>query len=152
MKLSDALAPDRIELSLSSTEKALAIEEMIALVARSIDLANPDIVLRCVMDREAIHSTGVGLGVAIPHAQTPEITGVVAALGVCQEGMDFQSLDGQPVRLIFLVLSSPADRPAYMSVISRTARIFEKEEVRQGVVGAASADEVLALIREQEPV
>ncbi len=152
MKLSDALAPDRIELNLSSTERNRVIEEMIALMNRSMTLPDPDALLQRILDQEAIKTSGVDRGVAIPHARSDDIDGVVVALGISRSGLDFQSLDGQPVHLIFLILSSEAAMPAYMSVLSRTARIFHREEMMQKVLDAASPDEIIALIHDQEPI
>ena len=152
MKLSNTLAPDRIELDLSSTDKISAIEEMIALIGRSLDLSNYDALLQGVLERESVQSTGVDRGVAIPHTQTDEIDGVVTALGISRSGLEYQSLDGQPVYLVFLILSSRAANPAYLSVLSRTARIFDREEMKQKVMEAATAEEIIGLIRRQEPV
>ena len=152
MKLSDALAPDRIELDLSSTQKIPAIEEMIALMARSLDLPPGDTILQRVLDREAISSTGVDEGVGIPHARLEEIDGVFAGLGISRSGHDYESPDGQPVHLVFLILASTAATPAYLSVLGRTARIFNREEMRQKVLDATSAAEIISLIEQQEPV
>jgi len=150
MKLSDALAADRIELNLSSTDKLSAIEEMIALMDLSVDLADAEAILRQVLDREAIQTTGLGRGVAIPHGRSDNITGVTAALGISRSGLDFESIDGLPVSLVFLILSSEDAVPAYMSVLSRTARIFGKEEMRQKAMAAVSAEKIIHLIRQQE--
>ncbi len=152
MKLSNALAPDRIELNLSSTVRNRVIKEMIALMNRSMTLSDPDALFRRILDQEAIKTSGVDRGVAIPHARSDDIDGVVVALGISRPGLDFQSLDGQPVHLIFLILSSEAAMPAYMSVLSRTARIFHRAEMAQKVLDAASPDEIIALIRDQEPI
>ena len=152
MKLSDALAPDRIELNLSSTEKVQAIQEMVALMAQSASTPDPEMLVERILDQEAIKSTGVGDGVAIPHARADEIEGVMAALGIVRSGLDFESIDGQPTHLIFLILSSEAALSAYLSVLGRTARIFHSEEMIQKVMEATSAKEVMDLIRSQEPV
>ncbi len=152
MKLSNALAPDRIELNLSSTVRNEVIKEMIALMNRSMTLSDPDVLFRRILDQEAIKTSGVDRGVAIPHARSDDIDGVVVALGISRPGLDFQSLDGQPVHLIFLILSSEAAMPAYMSVLSRTARIFHRPEMAQKVLDASSPDEIIALIRDQEPI
>ena len=152
MKLSDALTPDRIERNLSSTEKIPAIREMVALMGRSISFSDPDAVVQHVLDREAIQSTGVDRGVAIPHAQSDEIDGVAVALGISRSGIDFQGLDGQPSHLIFLILSPENQAPAYLSVLSRTARIFRNEEIEKEVLVAASGEEIVDIIRRQEPV
>lgn len=151
MKLSDALTGDRIELHLTSPDRDGAIREMIDMIGRSVYLPDPDALLGLILEQEAIKTSGVDQHVAIPHARSDEIEGVVAALGISGEGIDFQSLDGQPVHLIFLILSSEASMAAYMSVLSRTARIFDREKIRRQILGAASPDEVMEIIRTQEP-
>ena len=152
MKLSDALATDRIELNLKSTEKLEAIEEMVSLITRSVTVGDPKDLIKRILDQEAIKSTGVEKGVAIPHARFDEIDGVIAALGIVRSDLDFQSLDDKPVHLVFLILSSVASMSAYLSVLGRTARIFHEEAMREQVMAATTADEVMELIRSHEPV
>ena len=151
MKLCDALAGDRIALNLTSSDRDGAIRELIEMIGRSVRLPDPNALLGLILEQEAIKTSGVDQHVAIPHARSDDIEGVVAALGVSGEGIDFQSLDGQPVHLIFLILSSEISMPAYMSVLSRTARIFDREEIRRQILAAASPDEVMEIIRAQEP-
>ncbi|MDP6778157.1 MAG: PTS sugar transporter subunit IIA [Candidatus Latescibacteria bacterium] len=152
MRLSEALASDRIELNLKSTEKRQAIEEMVRVMRGSVDLPNAEDILECVLEQEAIETSGVERGVAIPHARCPKIEGVTAALGISRSGLDFESLDGEPVQLVFLILSSESSMASYMSVLSRTARIFDREDNRERVLAAQDAEEIMALVREQEPV
>lgn len=152
MKLSDALTADRIVLNLSSKDKASAIQELLEVMDRSVPLPNPERLLPMILNQERVKSSGVNRGVAIPHTRSDEIKNVVIALGISRDGIDFQGLDGALAQLIFLVLSSAATTPAYLSVLSRTARIFSKEGMRQQVLGAASAEAIVDLIREQEPV
>ncbi len=151
MKLCDALAGDRIRLNLTSPGRDGAIREMIELIGRSVRLPDPDALLGLILEQEAIKTSGVDQHVAIPHARSDEIEGVIAALGISRGGIDFQSLDGRPVHLIFLILSSEASMAAYMSVLGRTARIFDREEIRRQVLAAASPDEIMEIIRIQEP-
>lgn len=151
MKLFDALANDRIELNLTHSDRDGAVREMIATIGRSVNLPDPVALLGLILDQEAIKTSGVDQHVAIPHARSDDIEGVVAALGISREGIDFQSLDGQPVHLIFLILSSEASMSAYMSVLSRTARIFDHAEVRRQVLEAASPAEIMEIIHAQEP-
>jgi mannitol/fructose-specific phosphotransferase system IIA component (Ntr-type) len=125
---------------------------MIALMARSLDLPPGDTILQRVLDREAISSTGVDEGVGIPHARLEEIDCVVAGLGISRAGLDYESPDGQPVHLVFLILASTTATPAYLSVLGRTARIFNRKEIRQKVLDATSAVEIISLIEQQEPV
>lgn len=151
MKLCEALASDRIALNLTSPDRDGAIRELIEMIGRSVHLPDPDALLGLILEQEAVKTSGVDQHVAIPHARSDDVEGVVAALGVSGEGIDFQSLDGQPVHLIFLILSSEISMPAYMSVLSRTARIFDREEIRRQVLAAASPDEIMEIIRTQEP-
>jgi PTS system fructose-specific IIC component len=152
MKLSDTLALDRVTLALSSTDKDGAIKELLNMLNQSAPLSDPDAVLKRILYEESIMSTGVGSGLGIPHARSDQVDGVVTALGISPEGIDYGSADGQPVRIIFLILSSVSAMPAYMSVLSRTSRIFDQEEIRNRVLAAESAEEIISLIRSQEPV
>ena len=104
MELSDALTSDRIGLNLSSAGKMSAIEEMIALMAPSMDFADPGAILQNVLDREAIQSTGQGRGIATPHGQSADIAIAAAALGISRSGLEFEGINGLPVHLIFLIL------------------------------------------------
>lgn len=151
MKLCDALAGDRIRLNLTSPDRDGAIRELIDMIGRSVYLPDPGALLGLILEQEAIKTSGVDQHVAIPHARSDDIDGVVAALGISAEGIDFRSLDGQPVRLIFLILSSETSMPAYMSVLSRTARIFDREDIRRQVLEAASPGEIMEIISAQEP-
>jgi mannitol/fructose-specific phosphotransferase system IIA component (Ntr-type) len=152
MKLSDTLAPERVKLDLSSTDKEGAIKEVLDLLNQSVALSDPAAVLKRIMYEESIMSTGVGSGLGIPHARSDQVEGVVAALGISRAGIEYGSADGEPVHLVFLILSSVSAMPAYMSVLSRTSRIFDDEEMRNRVISAGSEQEIIDLIRSQEPV
>ena len=152
MKLSDTLALDRVTLALSSTDKDGAIKELLDMLNQSVPLSDPEAVLKRILYEESIMSTGVGSGLGIPHARSDQVDGVVTALGISPEGIDYGSADGEPVGLVFLILSSVSAMPAYMSVLSRTSRIFDQEEMRNRVLAAESAEEIINLIRSQEPI
>jgi len=152
MRLSDALALERIELNLASRAKLAVIEEMIDLASNSADIGECGAIVSRVLEREGLSSTAVDHGIAIPHAHCEQVDDVVAALGICREGLDYEAPDGQPVHLVFLILASPKATPAYLSVLGRTARIFHREEARREVLAAASPQEVLDLIARHEPL
>ena len=122
MRLSEALAPERI-LDVKATDKIPAIQEIIDFLSSSVDLGDCEALLQHVMKREAIGSTGVDKGVAITHAHCAQVQGVTAALGISRSGLDYGSPDGQAVKLVFLILSSPAAQAAYLSILGRTARL-----------------------------
>ena len=152
MKLSDSLAPERIKLELENADKEAAIKEMVDLLSQSVELSDPEAVLRRIMYEESIMSTGVGSGLAIPHARSDQVEGVVTALGISRTGIDYGSVDDAPVNLVFLILSPVSAMPAYMSVLSRTSRIFDDADTRKKVLEAKSAEDIINLIRSQEPI
>jgi mannitol/fructose-specific phosphotransferase system IIA component (Ntr-type) len=151
MKLSDALSADRIVLSLEAASKQDALHELLTVATASLGLTETGPLMQRILDREAICSTAVNRGVAIPHARSADIDGVVASLGISRDGLDFDSPDGEPVHLIFLVLSSEIATPAYLSVLGRTARIFHREDMQQRVLDADEPDAIVAAIAGQEP-
>lgn len=151
MKLSEALASERVVLDLQSAGKVDALKELLGIVSHDLQLDDGQDLLRRILDREEVSSTAVNRAVAIPHARSPQIDGVVATLGIHRAGLDYDSPDGEPVHLIFLILSSEIATPAYLSVLGRTARIFHSEEVRASVLAAPTAEQILAAIADQEP-
>ena len=144
MKLADALHRDRVVLDLSAVDKVTTLQELLRVAAATLDLTDTGPLLQRVLDREAICSTAVNRGVAIPHARSPEIDSGVASLGIHRDGLDYNSPDGDPV-------SSEIATPAYLSVLGRTARIFHREEMRRLVLNARSADDIIRAITDQEP-
>lgn len=151
MKLADALDCDRVVLDLSAGDKVAALRQLLRVAGATLELTDTAPLLQRVLDREAICSTAVNWGVAIPHARSPEIDGVVASLGIHRAGLDYGSPDGEPVHLIFLVLSSEIATPAYLSVLGRTARIFHREEMRRRVLDAPSPADIIPAIADEEP-
>ncbi|MBT5146681.1 MAG: PTS sugar transporter subunit IIA, partial [Gemmatimonadetes bacterium] len=137
MRLSDAMSADRIILDLQATNKDEAISELIDLAAVSGGVEEtPEQLLKLVLEREALTSTAVDRGVAIPHTRSNRIEGVVVSLGIHRDGLDFGSLGGDLVHLVFLVLSADSSTPAYLSVLGRTARIFRRPQMLQSVLEA----------------
>ncbi|MBT4610911.1 MAG: PTS sugar transporter subunit IIA [Gemmatimonadetes bacterium] len=152
MRLSDAMSADRIILDLQATNKDEAISELIDLAAVSGGVEEtPEQLLKLVLEREALTSTAVDRGVAIPHTRSNRIEGVVVSLGIHRDGLDFGSLGGDLVHLVFLVLSADSSTPAYLSVLGRTARIFRRPQMLQSVLEAEDANQILQYISDHEP-
>lgn len=153
MRLSDALHAERIVLDLKAKTKDEAISELIAVaVAHGAVDETPERLLKLVLEREALTSTAVDKGVAIPHAHSARVEGVVVCVGIHRQGIDFASPDGDLVQLVFLVLSADNATPAYLSILGRTARIFRRPDMLQSVLAATTVDEILQSIAAHEPV
>ncbi|MBN1481176.1 PTS sugar transporter subunit IIA [candidate division KSB1 bacterium] len=150
MNLKDLLTTEVIKIPLESDEKFQIIEEMVDILNKAGRVQNRDMVLNAVMDRERIMSTGMGDGVAIPHAKTDGVKELVAAFGVTKQNIDFQSIDRKPVRIIFL-LAGPTDQTGpHLKALSRISRLVHRKEFRDKLAAVHSADEVIEAISQEE--
>ena len=118
--------------------------ESAGVVPDAVDLAKK------LVEREAMGSTGLGGGLAIPHCKVRNLTDVVVAIGISRAGIDFRSADGQPVTVVFLVLS-PAESPAlHLQALARISRLIRMSGVAEGLRRAEGASEVAAAWAEAE--
>jgi fructose-specific phosphotransferase system IIA component len=148
--LTDLLTPERIRIPLSAQSKDELLEELVSIVVRLEHIHDPDDVLRAVRDREAVLSTGIGNGVAIPHGKTAAVPDLRMAAGTTAAPVDFDALDGEPVRLFFLLVGPEAAAGAHIKALSRISRLLRRDDVRDRLLAARSADEFVAILREAE--
>lgn len=152
MLLTELLTPDRVRVPLAGRTKEAVLEELVGVLARAGAVADAEGMLRAVHQREAALSTGIGGGVAIPHGKGDGVRELVMAAGVVPEGIDFDALDGQPVRLFFLLLAPEAAAGAHVKALSRISRLVRREETRARLAASASAEDFLAVLAETENV
>jgi len=149
MNLSEALMAGGIK-ELSSSEKYGAINELIELADQKGLLNDKAKFKEAVVNRERQQSTGLENGVAVPHALSEGVREVFACLGISKDGVEFQTLDGKPAKLIFLIGAPPAMNTDYLSVLSKVARMFIRPEMRRKVLEAPSPEDVMRIIKEEE--
>lgn len=150
MKISDILGTDVIAVKLDTTDKDDAIKKVIDLAAKSGKILDKEKVSRTIFEREKLVSTGVGKGFAIPHGKTDSISDVVAAFAITKEPIDFDSIDGEPVRYIFLLIGKENLLNTHIKLLSRISRLMNKDEFRDKLLEAASPEEVLSIFKEEE--
>ena len=150
MKICDILRKDKIVPSLKGDNKMEVINELIDLFKNDERVTNIENMRIAVHDREKIMSTGVGKGFAIPHAKTASVTDIVAAFGRLSEPIDFQALDGQPVNLVFLLVGKENLVGPHIKMLSRISRMMNKDEFRENLANASTADEIYNLFDEEE--
>lgn len=150
MKLKDILREDTIKIPLDSQEKRQIIEEMVELLADAHRIKDRNEVLKAVLDREAVMSTGVGDQVAIPHGKAEGAPEIAAAFGITKQAVDFQSIDEKPVRLVWLLVGPPNQTGPHLKALSRISRLMHKREFRARLIAARSAAEALAFIAREE--
>ena len=150
MLLTEILTPDRILIPLSSRTKDDLLRELVDVVA---DLDNPlerEELLRAVRDREAVLSTGIGNGVAIPHGKSAAVPDLRLAAGTAPIAVNVDALDGQPVRLLFLLVGPESAAGAHIKALSRIARLIRNDDIRTRLITAASPQEFLRALKDAE--
>ncbi|MFQ5677480.1 MAG: PTS sugar transporter subunit IIA [bacterium] len=150
MKLTDILTEDRVKIPLSHTNKEEIIEEMIGVIDDSVKLENKPAILKAVLDREAVMSTGVGDEVAIPHGKSESLKEIVAALGVAKEPIEFNALDNKPVRVVWLLVGPHDKTGPHLKALSRISRLMHKKEFRDRLIHASAAKEAIDVILSEE--
>ncbi|HMS33774.1 MAG TPA: PTS sugar transporter subunit IIA [Ignavibacteria bacterium] len=150
MKISDILSEKIIKTDLECTDKDDAINKIIDLASRSGLMLDIEKVRECVFEREKLVSTGVGKGFAIPHGKTDEIKDIVAAFAILKEPIDFDSIDLEPVKFIFLIVGKESLLNAHIKLLSRISRLMNKDDFRERLEEAKSSEEVLKLFKDEE--
>lgn len=135
MLLTELLTLDRIRLPLSARDKRAAIRELSELLAERSGADASD-VRAAVEEREAVMSTGIGFGVAIPHGRAASVGELSMVAGVAPAPMGFDAVDGEPVRLIFLIVGPESAAGQHVKVLGRIARLVRRESVRDALLAA----------------
>jgi PTS system nitrogen regulatory IIA component len=150
MKIMDFLCPDAISIDLKAQDKKGAITELVDMLAKAKKVKKPAEVIETVMEREKLGSTGIGQGVAIPHGKTDTVTEQIGALGISQKGVEFNSLDGEPVHLIFFLIGPTEVAGQHLKALSRISRLFKDKFFRQALREARSVEDVVKIIEQED--
>ena len=150
MKISEILEEKLVVTNLPGNTKDEIINAMIDVVSQSSKVLDKEKVRTAVFEREKIASTGVGNGFAIPHGKTDAVSDIVASFGITKQGINYQSLDEKPVRLVFLLVGKENLVGPHIKLLSRISRLMNKEEFRNKLLGLQTAQEVLETFRQEE--
>lgn len=150
MTLTQILEPTCIKVPLEGKDKQSVIRELVDLLDGNGQLIDRDVVLEAVMLREQTRSTGIGSGIAVPHGKCNAVEELVIAIGISNEGIDFESVDGRPVTIVILLVS-PADQTGpHIQALARISRLMLDEEFRTKLAGASSAKAAYELLSKKE--
>jgi len=152
MRLSELLNPDAISLCLKSRTKREVLVELVELLESSHGFASQGEVLDRVLRREAMMSTGLFPGAAIPHGKARSVDRMAAACGLSPEGVDFESEDGRPTHLFVLLVSPENATTPHVRLLANISRLLKDDSVRKGLLAARSPEEFLAVVRGGESV
>jgi PTS system nitrogen regulatory IIA component len=147
--LTELLTPDRVVVPLAARDKAGIIAE---LTHHLVDHSGGRFaeVLGAVEEREAVLSTGIGFGVAIPHARSSAVRELSVVCGVSPVPVPYDSIDGEPVRLFFLIIGPEASAGQHVKVLSRIARLVRRDNLRQQLCNAGTPAEFYAALLDAE--
>jgi mannitol/fructose-specific phosphotransferase system IIA component (Ntr-type) len=148
--LSELLSAARVRVPLGSRTKNEVFQELARLVAEGRDGQDVEAILAAVNEREQKLSTGIGDGIAIPHGRTPVVDDLVLAAGVSAAGIDYDALDGKPVRLFFMLVGPEAASGAHVKALARISRLMRREPLREQLMAARTPEEFLRLVTDAE--
>lgn len=150
MRLTEILKPQNIKFPMAATTKTDAIRELVDLLAANGEIHDAKKVIDAVLDRETTRTTGIGNGLAIPHGKCVGTDHLTMAIGKPATPIDFQSIDGRPVTIIWLLTSPPDKTGPHIHALARISRLMTIDKFRQTLNNAASAQEVYDIIAGQE--
>lgn len=151
IRIVDYMNEKLINLNLNSKNRDEVLFELSELLEKSenINSVEKD-VYKALVEREKLGSTGIGKGVAIPHAKTESASKLTIALGISRKGIDFNSLDDEDINLFFVFASPNKDSRIYLKVLARISRLIREKEFRDNLMKCSSAKQILECISERE--
>lgn len=149
MKILEYLAPERVKLSLSGRTKEEVIKEMAHLFIESnvIDSEDLEEFVMEINEREKLTPTGMQDGIAIPHARTPLVKKLSLALGISAEGIDFESMDGEPSKLIFMIAAPEETKKEHLDLLAEISKLSYEEELIEEMESSNTIEELLGKLK-----
>jgi mannitol/fructose-specific phosphotransferase system IIA component (Ntr-type) len=141
----DHTSPDLIK-RLEAVDKFSAIEELAGLFKGKNICDDIDQLVSALKEREGIMSTGIGFGIAIPHAKIPSVNEIAFSVGISKQGIDFDSMDGQPVNIIILVIAGDKQHKEYLKILSSIMATLKDTEKRNAIIDSQNSEEVLKIL------
>ncbi len=146
LNLSSILTVERVAFITTPTKEEL-LKQMVALLSTAKEVHNKDELLTQIFHREELMSTGIGLGIGVPHTRIDSIDDLVIAFGVCRNAVtDYQSLDNKPVELVVMIAANTSQHSKHISALSSITRVLKDERTYQAIVAATTPEEVYVLL------
>jgi len=150
MKILDFLDREAISTDLRSKDKKGVIKELVDLLAQAGRVRNKNKIVRILLERESLGSTGIGQGIAIPHGKSPDIKEMTAALGISKRGVNFDALDGEPVYIFFLLLAPVNSAGPHLKALARISRLLKDKYFRDSLRNTTDKQTVIEIIKRED--
>ena len=149
MAVVNLIEEDIIKIPLEAKIKPDVIKELVDVLKKAGKIEDAESVFRAVMLRENMGSTGLEKGIAVPHAKTHKVNNLVLAIGVSPEGVDFDSLDGEPSKLFFLLIATPQQAGPHIEALSEIARLTRSSNFCKLLLNAKTPKEIVDIFSAQ---
>lgn len=149
MKILDVLQKEAILPDLKSRTKLEVLEELAGPVAKLAGVEHQRLV-KVLIERERLGSTGIGGGIGIPHGKLKQIEELTVGFGLSRKGVEFESLDGRPTRIFFLLITPENSAGLHLKLLARISRILKNEPFKERLLQASDRDQIFDIIREED--
>ena len=149
MKILDVLQKESIISDLKSQDKKGILEELVAPIARITGVNHKDLV-RVLMDREQLGSTGIGGGIGIPHGKLKQLESLALGFGLSRKGVDFESMDNRPTHIFFLLVTPENSTGLHLKMLARISKILKHDPFKEKLLNAANSNAIFSIIREED--
>jgi nitrogen PTS system EIIA component len=150
MKIVDFIREDLILPQLDSTQKLEVLDELARHLAERHDGVTKDDLVKVLVERERLASTAIGEGIAIPHGKLDSVGKLVACVGRAREGIDFDSMDGRPTHLFFVLVAPENSTGVHLKALARISRLFKDTDFRTRLMAAPDASDMFKIIAEED--
>lgn len=150
MKIVDLIKRDMVVPALGATDKRGILEELAAYMAGHHPRIDRSVLAKVLIEREQLASTAIGEGVAIPHGKLGSVSEIVACLGRTPAGVDFDSMDGQPTYLFFVLVAPESSTGAHLKALARISRVFKDPEFRRRLLAAPDGDSMFHVVADED--
>lgn len=149
MKILEVMSKETICVDLKATDKKGVLDELAAPVATLAGASQEELV-KVLMERERLGSTGIGGGIGIPHGKLKSIEDLILGFGLSRRGVDFESMDGRPTHIFFLLLTPESSAGLHLKLLARISRLLKNEEFKNQLMQASTADDIIETIQERD--
>ena len=150
MQLVDVLKENMIFLNFEASNKEEAIEKFINSLEKTGTIKEPNALKDALLEREKLGTTGVGQGIAMPHARSSAIKDLTVAFFRSEKGIDFKSMDSEPVHLVFLLLAPVTAGGPYLKLLAKISRLLRGDDFRTALMEAKDVSQVLQIIQDND--
>lgn len=149
MKILEVLPKDAILADLKAQDKKGILEELVEPISRLKDVNREELV-RVLMERERLGSTGIGSGIGIPHGKLKDLDELVLGFGLSRKGVDFESMDNRPTHIFFLLVTPENSTGLHLKLLARISKILKQDPLRERLMKATDREEIYAIIKEED--